>query len=412
MQMSNPDKPDTALPARGRSPYLLWAIWVIWLPFFASSVVEIFQSHSTTLHLAVSLVAAALFFSIYLWATLRNAQRLVASSSPATLTPALVWLPIAILMVLSFLLTWSNGPAWGTLFIFTAAYTAGRLPTVQATLTLIMIELTIIIATWLFHLNWGDVLPGIGDIAIIGVVVMSLVRSVATDRELRAAREEIARLAVMTERLRIARDLHDLLGHNLSLIALKSELAGRLLSRAPERAAIEIGDVEHVARTTLEEVRLAVANYRQPTLANELHAASEILAAAGIIYNYQDNESNAGALPTPLETVLSWTVREGVTNVIRHSHAQQCTIHVTRDKQSAGVEVIDDGQRPVVQTFVTDAAGNTVSNGNGLRGLKERVGALGGQCEIGPCATGGFRLAVSVPIVYKNQPGDTGSITL
>jgi len=410
--MSIPEKEGLPVPTRKRSPYLLWAIWVIWLPFFASPVGEIFQAHPTLPHLVASLAAAVLFFSIYLWATLRNAQRLVAPSVPATRTPPLVWLTIAVLVLLSFILTRSNGPTWGTLFIFTAAYTVGRLPTIQATLTLIAIEVGIIITSWLSHLNWADVLPGIGLIAVIGVVVISLVRSVATDRELKAAREEIARLAVMTERLRIARDLHDLLGHNLSLIALKSELAGRLLSKAPERAAIEISDVEHVARTTLEEVRLAVANYRQPTLANELHAASEILAAAGIMYHYQNDENNASTLPTSLETVLSWTVREGVTNVIRHSHARQCTVHVTREKQRAGVEVIDDGQGPAAQTLAANAAGGSGSSGNGLRGLKERVITLGGQCETGPHATGGFRLAVSVPLTHKSSPGDARSIVL
>jgi two-component system sensor histidine kinase DesK len=209
----------------------------------------------------------------------------------------------------------------------------------------------------------------------------------------------------MTERLRIARDLHDLLGHNLSLIALKSELASKLLKVAPERAASEISDVESVARSTLEEVREAVSNYRQPTLTNELHAASEILAAAGIAYHYQGADIAPEALPTPLEALLSWTVREGVTNVIRHSHARQCTIRVARDQQSAAVEVLDDGSGRTPQPEMAATAGK---GGNGLRGLQERVAALGGKCETGPRATGGFRLAVSVPLAL-HKPASAAS---
>ncbi|HXR65802.1 MAG TPA: histidine kinase, partial [Ktedonobacteraceae bacterium] len=366
--MSNSAKPSTGLLTVNRSPYLLWLIWVIWLPFAVPAFIDIFLAHSTLPHLIVSLAGAALFFGIYLWFTLRNAQRLIATTAPTERTPALAWLPIIALTMLCSLLVLSNGLAWGTLFVFTAAYAAGRLPLVQAALALIALELIVILGTLLSHLGWSESISGIKLIAAVGVVVISLARSVATERELRVAREEIAGLAVMTERLRIARDLHDLLGHNLSLIALKSELARRLLSASPERAALEISDVENVARTTLEEVREAVTNYRQPTLANELHAASEILAAAGIAYHYQNGESSTvDALPTQLEAVLSWAVREGVTNVIRHSHAHQCVIHMTRDKQRAGIEIIDDGQGSATPAALAGSLGNAGNGGNGLR---------------------------------------------
>lgn len=389
---------------RGRSPYILWFIWVIWLPFCTPALIELWQAHPTRSHLVITLIEAALFVGIYLWATLYNAHLLVSITAPATRVPILIWLMIVAMTALSLALVLGNGPAWGSMFIFTAACAAGSLPTLQAALTLVALELIMVQGTLFGNLNWVDVAPGLGIIAIVGVVVMGVRRSVATERELRAAREEIASLAVMTERLRIARDLHDLLGHNLSLIALKSELARRLLAVAPERAAIEIGDVENVARTTLEEVREAVANYRQPTLANELHAASEILAAAGITYRCQeDNKQNAAALPAALEAVLSWAVREGVTNVIRHSHARQCVIRITHDQQRAGVEVLDDGPGPAVSPSTVA----TSNGGNGLRGLKERVVMLGGACETGFRATGGFRLSVSVPLAPKHLREDT-----
>ena len=398
--MNEPGQPGISLPVKKRSPYLLWSIWGVWLPFSIPAFIELFQSHPSSLRLSASLAGAVLFFGIYLWATLRNAQRLIAFGGPTEHSPFRAWLPVVILTALGLTLTISNGPSWGGLFIYTAAYAAGRLPTIQAALALIALEIINILGVVIGHLSWSDVASGIALVAIVGAVVMGVVRSVATDRELRLAREEIARLAVMTERLRIARDLHDLLGHNLSLIALKSELAGRLLNVAPERAAVEISDVENVARTTLEEVREAVTNYRQPTLANELHAAGEILAAAGIAYDYRNDEGSSDALPTPLEALLSWTVREGVTNVIRHSHARQCTIRVTRNQQQASIEVLDDGSASPLQTSeaITVTTGN---GGNGLRGLRERVITLGGQCEIGPRATGGFRVAVSVPLTQS-----------
>jgi two-component system sensor histidine kinase DesK len=234
---------------------------------------------------------------------------------------------------------------------------------------------------------------------------MSVVRSIKTSWELQAAREEIAHLAVTTKRLRIARDLHDLLGHNLSLIALKSELARRLVHVAPERAVVEISDVEQVACTTLQEVREAVASYRQPTLLNELHAAQEILAAAGITYHFEDDEKHNDPLPTAIEAVLAWAVREGVTNVIRHSRAQQCTITLKRERHTACVEIIDDGTGTVDQPKES-AHSSGKGGGSGLRGLAERVTALEGQFEAGPCIGKGFQLAVSVPLTKKTgTPG-------
>lgn len=234
---------------------------------------------------------------------------------------------------------------------------------------------------------------------------MILVQSVVTTRELRAAREELTRLAVTTERLRIARDLHDLLGHNLSLIALKSELAGRLVTLAPERAAAEIGDVEQVARTTLQEVREAVAAYRQPTITSELHAAKELLAAAAIDFDYQGDEEAISGLSPAIEAILAWAIREGVTNVIRHSHARHCIIRMTHTTQEAGVEIIDDGATTAVPFLTQEAKASTTvgSGGSGLRGLAERVVALGGRCEAGLLPSGGFRLAVVVPLAWKRR---------
>ena len=392
MQMRNPNQASASLQG-GLSPFLLWLIWVIWLPFAMSDIIGFFQSHPPLVRLIATLAAVALFFAVYIWATWQNVQRLVGTAVPTGSWQASPWLPIAVLVALSIVIVILY-KGIGTPFIFTSAYMAGRLPTVRAIQA--VVALALLIAAFGFRdPNWSYLAQGIVIVLVVGLVTISMVRAITTGRELRVAREEIARLAVMTERLRIARDLHDLLGHNLSLIALKSELAGRLISVAPERATVEIGDVERVARTTLQEVREAVSAYRQPTLSSELHAAHEILFAAGIAYRYEGNESVMGTLPTAVETLLSWAVREGVTNVIRHSRARQCTVRMQRESHSACVEVIDDGvARP------QDAASR---GGNGLRGLAERVEALGGNFEAGPRVGGGYRLAVSVPVVQAER---------
>src|SRR5262249_3539777 len=147
----------------------------------------------------------------------------------------------------------------------------------------------------------------------------------ATVAQLRRAREELARGAVNEERLRFARDLHDLLGHSLSTIVLKSELAGRLVP--PGRAAAEIADVQRAARDALQQVRAAVAGYRRPSLVSEIAAARELLAAAGIDARIGPSPA---ALPLAADGLLGWAVREGVTNVVRHSRARLCTIRLTK----------------------------------------------------------------------------------
>jgi two-component system sensor histidine kinase DesK len=214
------------------------------------------------------------------------------------------------------------------------------------------------------------------------IVVRSLTINV---EQLRTAREELARAAVDQERLRFSRDLHDILGHTLSVIILKSELAGRLLPVSPTQAATELGDIEHSAREAQRQVRAAVMGYRQPELRRELAGARELLSAAGI--QAAVDEPIAG-LPGPLDGLLAWAVREGVTNVIRHSRAQRCEIDLARSGDSIRLMVSDDGRTP----------NGTPNGGSGLRGLGERATAYGASFEAGPRPEGGFRLTVTAPM--------------
>ena len=237
-------------------------------------------------------------------------------------------------------------------------------------------------------------LPAFGDVInqlIIGLAVVAGRLLVEANWQLSRAREQIARLAVGEERLRFARDLHDLIGHSLSVIALKSELAGRLITRSPGLAAHEVEDIEKVARDALREVREAVAGYRQPTLAAELAGAREALASAGIEF-HADEEHDA--LPPAVEAVLAWTVREGVTNVMRHSQAKRCAIRITSRNGNATVEVIDDGR------------GGAPEVGSGLSGLQERVVERGGTLTAEPLPHEGFRLRVTLPLREAPLPVD------
>jgi two-component system sensor histidine kinase DesK len=249
-----------------------------------------------------------------------------------------------------------------------------------------------LIAATSISLVAGDPSAGLPVGVTVGTISLTLAALSAlarTNRELQAARLELAEAAVGEERARIARDLHDTLGHSLSIIALKGELAHRLLRHEPDRAEAELADIERVAREALVAVRETVSGYRQPSLAVELAGARAALAAAGI---RGEVEPAPEGLPRDVDAVLGWAVREGVTNVLRHSHATRTRIRVLADGPCRVVEVQDDGRREA-----SDTSERSSQSGVGLVGLRERVARLGGDVEAGPLPGHGFRLRVSVP---------------
>ena len=350
------------------------------LVFLIYPIRAVLTSDPTPARVLLALGGAALFAGVFLWLIWLH-DPLPSSADPSEVRKRRA--AIAFLAVLAIALNLILGSEWRVLFFHL---------NVAAGITLLSRDAYVAIAglavcTLALGITSGMawlVLPTVA----IGLWATAFVRQVAAVAELRAAREEIARLAVAEERLRFARDLHDLLGHSLSLITLKSELAGRLLPANPEKAAEEIRDVEGVARRALREVREAVAGYRQPTLDRELYGARETLEAAGIFCRI---ENRVGVLPNATDAVLAWTVREGVTNVIRHSRASRCEILLTRDGDEVHAEISDDGR--------SSSPGVTgVTPGSGLRGLAERVEAGGGDFEAGPLPEGGFRLRVSLPL--------------
>ena len=214
--------------------------------------------------------------------------------------------------------------------------------------------------------------------------------------KLRETRAELARMAVAEERLRIARDLHDLLGHSLSLITLKAELAGRVIGADPDRAAKEIAELEAVARRSLGEVRAAVTSYRQPSLTAELAAARQMLTAAGMECRVQ--APAPVELPPETDALLAWTVREGATNVVRHSGARTVTITITAGSDEVTAEVADDGTGPAWDAGLDSGGGGSGEHGSGLTGLTERARRVGAEISAGEGRGGkGFRLLVRVP---------------
>ncbi|MFB6717450.1 sensor histidine kinase [Streptomyces sp. NPDC056237] len=204
-------------------------------------------------------------------------------------------------------------------------------------------------------------------------------------RELDATRELQSQLAVAEERLRFGRDLHDVMGRNLAVIALKSELAVQLVRRGRPQAAEQMIEVQRIARESQHEVREVVRGYREADLAVELAGALSLLYAAGIDGAAEGDDG--GALPPEVQSVLGWVVREATTNVLRHSEARSCTIRLSTGA-SAVLSVDNDGVPKAT-------AGGT--SGSGLNGLRERLERLGGTLDTESRA-GAFRLTAAVPL--------------
>ena len=376
----------------GVSPSLMWGIWLMWLPFFVQPAFALAQM-PPSLQKAIAVPGFLLFIGVYLWVTWQEAYRVTRSPLMQATAEHKQWLPVAILIVLSLSAPFTQG-AWGLgAVVYTSASVAGRLAARQAALVFGGLMLLDLLLGVLIAAPWATIALMVFLVPAVGATTATFSRAFRTNRELRLARREIARLAVSEERLRFARDLHDLLGHSLSLIALKSELAEQLIPEDPEQAQREVHDIEATARTALQEVREAVVGYRHTTLASELQRARELLAAAGIrciVLN------DVGALPTPIETLLTWVVREGVTNVMRHSRAKHCVISLAHQPGEICLTVTDDGQGDSRQG--SSAALHLGQPGNGLRGMRERVETRGGRCEAGPAGKHGFQLAAVLPL--------------
>ncbi|MEU3405484.1 sensor histidine kinase [Streptomyces sp. NPDC006670] len=299
-----------------------------------------------------------------------------------------VLLSLVVLSAEAAVLALALGREWLVLFVYVSIASGAALPAKVSRLTVpaataLLAGLALTVPDGGDYL-WGLLVPALmGGFAMVGVREM-----IRTTVELRQARATVAQLAANEERLRMARDLHDLLGHSLSLITLKSELAGRMLPDHPDRAAQQVADIEKVSRQALTDVREAVSGYRRPTLPGELAGARTALAAAGVTADLPDDFTDE--VPEEPECALAWSLREAVTNVVRHSGARRCTVTLTTRQTLAG---------PVLELSVTDdGSGGSAVPGNGLTGLTERLEAVGGTLWAGPAGKTGFRLLARVPL--------------
>ena len=277
-----------------------------------------------------------------------------------------------------------------TFFIYCAALLPFVVRSIRTVLLCFAVEALLIVTEgWLLyrgpqHLSLWSPVSALFFIGVVGGSNIFFAQKQRADCKLRMAQEEIEALAAVAERERIARDLHDVLGHTLSVIVLKAELAGRLLARGEEtaRAAQEIADVERTARSALSEVRETIGGYRARGLTAEMDAARNVLTAAGVRLEVEGCPV-AGTLRPAEETVLALTLREAVTNVVRHAQAQTCRMRFAVQNGRHTLAIEDDGQHTAIH------------EGNGLRGMRERVESLGGTFQLE--REHGTRLLIELP---------------
>jgi two-component system sensor histidine kinase DesK len=374
-------------PPRNMREALRKMVWILpWLVFFASPVSDLTGGHHTSGATVAGWAGLVAFVGVYMTLVFRNMGRPFPTPVVAVL--------LSVLGVLAVTLCLTLGGRWLGLFVYLSVSCGVTLP-LRAAYWTIPLTTVVFLAIGLREdedAAWGLVLV----VLLVGYSMTGVRQLVRTTVELRKARATVAQLAANEERLRLARDLHDLLGHSLSLITLKSELAGRMLPDHPGKAAQQVADIEQVSRQALVDVREAVTGYRRPRLAAELAGTQVALTAAGIVADVPDEPDLAG-VPEESEAALAWALREAVTNVVRHSGAGRCTVEVlkrqTLDGYMLELSVEDDG-----------SGGTGKGPGNGLTGLTERLEKAGGTLEAGRTKRG-FRLVARVPAGFPPAVG-------
>jgi two-component system sensor histidine kinase DesK len=342
-------------------------VWLVYIIPFAAYPILLKASAAT---IAITLLATAVFTVIYLAGYRVRGRRLL------WIIAAITALGVAFMPI--------NYGA-GAFFIFAASF-AGNVGGVRKAFSIIgIVLLVLLIDVLLIGLSpliwwWAAFFT-----VVIGAVNAHFAQVGRANKRLQMAQDEIEHLAKVAERERIARDLHDVLGHTLSLIILKSELASKLADRDPQRAREEIRDVERISREALSEVRQAVRGYRAG-LQHELDGAAAMLRAASI-------ELTTTLDPVPLapaqEAILALALREAVTNVVRHSEASHCTIVLSRNGEEIRLIVSDDGR------------GGMHEEGAGISGMRERIAALGGS--VSRDGSRGTTLTVTLPLAGGPQ---------
>jgi two-component system, NarL family, sensor histidine kinase DesK len=370
----------------GRSPWtnfvhLVWSVWVFLTPAFSTG-----SFGFTPRWFLLTLLSYPLFLWLYAMSVLAAPRRAHAAA-------------VGMVLLCLALLPWY--PSGLSYFIFGCVMlqpqrtrSVLRYLGVLALLNLVLIGYARYIGYPWQALVWMPTIT-----AIIGVIVMVERINRERDAALKLSHDEVRRLAALAERERIGRDLHDLLGHTLSMVALKSDLAGRLLDRDPAAARNEIGEVSRVAREALAQVRRAVSGIRAAGIAAELAAAKLLLETDGVAFDYRFDDGFAGnALPAGVEVALAMTVREAATNIQRHARAQRAEASFGMDGGDAVLRIVDDGR------------GGAIVPGNGLAGMRERLEGLHGSLRIDAGPGRGTRVEARVPLAANDDPIDDGDM--
>ncbi|WP_345650441.1 sensor histidine kinase [Streptomyces tremellae] len=361
----------------------------IWLAYLGAPVSDLGDGGHGTAAVALGSAGLAAFVAVYLALVFRHTGRAYSAGTVRAL--------LAGVFALAACLALTMGSPWLVLFVYVSVSAGAALPARQSAVAIPVAVGALALVGTQTRGDDGYVLALAAPALLGGFAMVGVSQLVRTMVELRQARATVATLAANEERLRMARDLHDLLGHSLSLITLKSELAGRMLPDHPGRAAEQVEDIERVSRQALTDVREAVSGYRRLTLPGELAGARTTLAVAGIAARLPDAVPGdlPGALAPRSEEALAWSLREAVTNVVRHSGARNCAVALaprqTLDGLFLQLTVEDDGRGL-----------GTAPRGNGLTGLGERLDAAGGTLDL-RSSRPGVALTVRVPLAARGD---------
>jgi two-component system, NarL family, sensor histidine kinase DesK len=382
--------------AGGRGGAVLrWFFSAIWLVYLIQPVGELFDSkhHYSALYKGGAVALVAMFCVVYIfiietWHLNKLRGRI----------------GLAVLSALAVVISLVYGPNWTSIFIYVSAAIGFVIwDRRRALIGVAACTAVYVLLSEIEHTNAGDLWAELLPVALIGFAMIGFKMQIVLVQQLRQARNAVAKLAANEERLRLARDMHDLTGQSLSLITLKSELAVKRLSRLPaspevDAVATELGDIGRVSRQTLQDIREAVSGYRRPTLAIEIITARTSLEAAGI--QLDDDPAlmtRSGTFDPDAEAALAWCLREGATNVVRHSAAQHCRIRLIEHRNELSLEISDDGRGLVESAAGADAG---AAGGNGLHNMSERLSAVDGRFSAGSAGRDGhgFKLVATVPL--------------
>ncbi len=429
--MPNASSGGTPHPGSGGTPNpgsggpMRWFFSGVWLVYLIQPVSQLFGHQHTALWITGGLAITVIFCVVY-----------VGVIGAWDSNPRMAQRGLAIIFALAVLACVVYGSDWLPMWIYVSAATGFVFPGWRAAMLAVLgVGGCYALLSWLTHFGVDDFLIDLLPVVLIGWAMSGFRMQIMLTRELSQARGTVAKLAANEERLRLARDMHDLTGQSLSLVTLKSELARKILARLPQTserdaAMSEVDDIGRVSRQTLHDIREAVSGYRRPTLAIEIITARTALEAAAI--RLDDDPAvtlRSGTFDPDAEAALAWCLREAVTNVIRHSGAKNCRVRLTQRAGEISLEVSDTGRgfggrtgqgrdhaaawlpgsgdarpRPAGPVSRTPGPADPEPGpaqvvGSGLRGMSERLAAIGGRLSLGhaEASSRGFRLVATVP---------------